>query len=124
LFVYPDSEGEGLVVAIYVDDIILGGSCEGNLNQMKLELIQKFEIKDLGQLHHFLGVKVIQNQPGGLIWIGQPSYIDKILHSFDMHESKPVDSPVNCDVKLVPCDNPVESANVPSGSWKPFVFVY
>ena len=66
------SEGELLVVAIYVDDIILGGSCEANLNQMKLELSQKFEMKDSGQLHHFLGVKVIQDQPGGLIWIGQP----------------------------------------------------
>jgi len=78
---------------------------------MKLELSQKFKMKDLGQLHHFLGVKVIQDQPGGLIWIGQPSYIDKILHSFDMHKSKPVGSPVNCDVKLVSCDNPEDVYN-------------
>ena len=40
LYVYTDSEGEMLVVAIYVDDIILGGRCEAKLNQIKLELSQ------------------------------------------------------------------------------------
>ena len=54
---------------------------------------------------------MIQDQPGGSIWIGQPSYIDKILYSLDMHESKPVGYPVNCDVKLVPCDNPEDVYN-------------
>ena len=48
LYFYTDSEGEFLVVAIYVDDIILGGRHETELNQMKLELSQKFEMKDLG----------------------------------------------------------------------------
>jgi len=105
LYVYVDSEGELLVVAIYVDDIILGGRHETKLNQMKLQLSQKFEMKDLGQLHHFLGVKVIQDLFSGSIWIGQPSYIDKLLQTSDMNDSKPVASPVNCDVKLVPCDN-------------------
>ena len=31
-------------------------------------------MKDLGPLHHFLGVKVVQDQLTGVIWIGQPSY--------------------------------------------------
>jgi len=62
-------------------------------------------MKDLGRLHHFLGVKVIQDQFSGSIWIGQPSYIDKLLQTSDMNDSKPVASSVNCDVKLIPCDN-------------------
>ena len=111
LYVYSDSEGELLFVAIYVDDIILGGRIEAKLNEMKHELSQKFEMKDLGQLHHFLGVKVIQDQLNGSIWIGQPSYIDKILQTFDMCNSKPVGSPVNPDVKLVACDNPEDVCN-------------
>lgn len=63
------------------------------------------EMKDLGPLHHFLGVKVIQDQLSGSIWVGQPAYTEKILHRFDMQNSKPVSSPVNPDVKLTVCEN-------------------
>ena len=48
---------------------------------------------------------MIQDQLSGSIWSGQPSYIDKILQTSDMNDSKPVTSLVNCDVKLIPCDN-------------------
>jgi len=70
IYVYTDSEGELLVVAIYVDDIILEGRIKGKLNEIKHKLSQKFKIKGFGWLHHFLGVKVIQDQLSGSIWIG------------------------------------------------------
>ena len=62
LYVHANSEGEMLFAAVYVDDIILGGKSESKLNEVKWELSLKSEMKDLGPLHHFLGVKVIQNQ--------------------------------------------------------------
>ena len=31
------------------------------MNAVKKELSQTFEVKDLGSLHHFLGVKIIQD---------------------------------------------------------------
>ena len=83
LYVHSDSEGQIFVVAVYVDDIILGGSSTA----VKKELSGKFKMKDLGPLHHFLGVKIIQDQLTGMIWMGQPSYVEKILQKFDMHNS-------------------------------------
>ena len=111
LYVHTNSEGEMFVVAVYVDDIILGGKSESKLNEVKRELSQKFEMKDLGPLHHFLGVKVIQDQLSESIWVGQPMYTERILHRFDMHNSKPVSSPVNPDVKLTACENPDDVCN-------------
>ena len=35
-------------------------------------------MKDLGLLHYFLGVKVVQNSSTGEIWIGQPAYTEKL----------------------------------------------
>ena len=70
------------LVAVYVDDIVLGGRSEAEMNAVKEELSQKFEMKDLGPLHHFLGVTVIQDQLAGVIWIGQPSYTEKILQKY------------------------------------------
>ena len=101
LYVRLDSEGEMFLVAVYVDDIILGGRSEAKLNAVKEELSRRFEMKDLGPLHHFLGVKVIQDRLTGVIWIGQPSYTEKILQKFGMYDSKPVSTPVNPNLKLV-----------------------
>ena len=67
---------------MYVDDIILGGRSELKLKAVKRELSEKFEMKDLGQLHHFLRVKIIQDWFTGVIWIGQPLYTEKVLHQF------------------------------------------
>ena len=106
LHVHANSEREMFVVAVYVDDIILGSKNESILRQMKQELSTKFDMKDLGPLHHFLGVTVIQDQLGENIWIGQPTYTEKVLHRFDMHNSKPVSSPINPNVKLSACENP------------------
>ena len=56
-------------------------------------------MKDLGQLHHFLGVKIVQDWFTGVIWIGQPSYTEKVLHQFGMNECKPVSTTTNSDIK-------------------------
>ena len=101
LYINLDSEEEVFVVAVYVDDIILGGRSEAKMSEVKAELRQKFEMKDLGILHHFLGVKIIQDQLAGVIWIGQPVYTEKILQRYGMQDSKPVNTPVSPDIKLV-----------------------
>ena len=111
LYVESDSEGEMFIVAVYVDDIILGGKSESKLMEVKKELSKTFEMKDLGPLHHFLGVKIIQDSITGTIWIGQQSYTEKILQRFGMHNSKPVGTPVNPDIKLIAGENPDDVCN-------------
>ena len=77
-----DSEGEIFVEAVYMDDINLGGKSESKLMQVKKELSKTFEMKDLGPLHHFLEVKIIQDSITVTIWIDQQSYTEKILMHF------------------------------------------
>ena len=74
LYDHFDSEGVMFLVVVYVDDIVLGGRSKAKMNAVKEQLSQKFEMKDLGPLNHFLGVNIIQDQLTGVIWIGQPSY--------------------------------------------------
>ena len=106
LYTRINSGGEMFLVAVYVDDIILGGRNESEMNTVKKELGHRFEMKDLGKLHHFLGITVIQDQLAGTIWIGQPFYTEKTLQRYEMHECKPVSTPVNPDSKLVAADGP------------------
>ena len=101
LYVHTDQGGEMSLVAVYVDDLILGGRSGSKMTAVKRELSCRFEMKDLGALHHFLGIKVVQDLLTEVIWIGQPLYVKKILQRYQMQECKPVNTPVTHDVKLV-----------------------
>ena len=50
-----------MFIGVYVDDIILAAKNEKQLKQVKEDLSNKFDIKDLGELKYFLGIKVEQN---------------------------------------------------------------
>ncbi len=45
-------------IVIYIDDLILVCNNKDKLLQVKEELSRKFEMKDLGDLHFFLGMEV------------------------------------------------------------------
>ena len=66
---YVTSEEEIFIIAVYVDDILLSGKSDQMMVRIKETLAWRFEMKDLGMLHHFLGVKVVQNSSTGEIWI-------------------------------------------------------
>ena len=98
---YVNSEGELFIIAVYVDDILLAGKDKRKMNEIKQTLSSQFEVKDMGELHYFLGVKVIQNHEERSIWIGQPTYTSSIIEHFGLKEAKSVATPVNTAIKLV-----------------------
>jgi len=71
LYVLSDLEGYFIIVAAYVDDIILGGRSESKLNEVKRGLSKQFNMKDLGPLHHFVVVTINQDSRDKNIWIKQ-----------------------------------------------------
>ena len=74
---------------------------EAKMNAVKKELSHRFEMKNLRQLHYFLGVKVFHDWDIGVVWIGQPVYTGKTPQRYGRQNSKPISTPVNPDVKLV-----------------------
>lgn len=52
---------------MYVDDIILTGNEEGEMNNLKGKLANDFQIKDLGTLKYFLGTKFARSKQGILV---------------------------------------------------------
>ena len=84
---YMSTEGEMFLIAIYVDDILLAGKSIERLNAVKQALSQQFQVKDMGELHYFLGVKVVQEHKAGIVWIGQQSYTENILRKFGMEDA-------------------------------------
>ena len=62
---YVASEGEILLIAVYVDDILLAGKDDERIAAVKQTFSQEFQVKDMGELHYFLGLKVVQDQETG-----------------------------------------------------------
>ena len=91
-----------MFIGVYVNDIILAANNEKQLKQVKEDLSNKFDIKDLGELKYFLGIKVEQNKESGSIWIGQPAYTENLLKRLGMQDSKPTSTPVEASSKLKP----------------------
>ena len=64
-------------------------------------ICERFDMKDLGKLHHFLGMWVVQDDESGDVWIGQPTYVEKVLEKYSMQDAIAVSTPVDVSAKLV-----------------------
>eukprot|EP00253_Pinus_taeda_P002676 PITA_02676 len=63
--VYTKKVGNSLIILVlYVDDLILTGSDPNLINHVKSSFKKKFEMTDLGHLHYFLGLQVLQSKEG------------------------------------------------------------
>ncbi|CAL2266202.1 unnamed protein product [Prunus armeniaca] len=92
-------EGVGtLIVSIYVDDIVYTGSSDEMMEEFKAEMMCKYEMSDLGLLHHFLGMGVTQTE--GSIFIHQKKYALTLLDKFGLKDCKCVSTPLVATDKL------------------------
>ena len=64
VFVGPD-----LVIAVYVDDIMMIGRHKTIINDFKSQLSKKFNIKDIGEAIDYLGIEIVQNRAAGTLKI-------------------------------------------------------
>ena len=110
--VYVTSLGEMcIIILVHVDDLLLACKSEKRMAEIKEELAKQFVMKDMSKVHHFLGIKVIQNLNDEEVWIGQPAFTRSVLENFGMENSKPVTTPVDLSSKLVKAVNGSEKIN-------------
>eukprot|EP00253_Pinus_taeda_P019892 PITA_19892 len=85
--VYTKKVGKSLIILVlYVDDLTLTGSDPNLINHVKSNLKKEFEMKDLGYLHYFLGLEVLQSKEG--ISLSQSKYACDLLRHFHMEHCK------------------------------------
>ena len=77
--IYMSSDGEFSIIGVYVDDFVIAAKSPEKINQVKTALSQKFDMKDLAELHEFLGVKVRRKGQGGLVNLDLPSQFSKSM---------------------------------------------
>jgi len=83
-----------LLVLVYVDDMAIAGPDGIHLVSLKSFLSKDFEITDLGELKHILGILVSRDRPRHLIYLNQAAYIQQMITRFGMEGSSPVSTPL------------------------------
>lgn len=91
LFIY-NKNGIVAYFLVYVDGIILKGNNTKFLEKFVMQLSNRFSLKDLGPLHYFLGVEVINTQNG--LFLSQHRYILDLLEQYNMTGAKDVVTPM------------------------------
>jgi histone deacetylase 1/2 len=82
-----------MFLLIYVDDIIVTGSSDCAIAALLQDLNKYFAIKDLGDLHYFLGIEVKKIKNGLLLT--QEKYATDILDRVGMHNCKSAPTPLS-----------------------------
>ena len=91
--------GECVIICLYVDDMLIFGTCIDIVSRTKLFLGSKFEMKDMGETNMILGVRIIRKRDS--ILLSREQYTEKLLRKFEYYDFKPMSTPYDANNKLI-----------------------
>jgi hypothetical protein len=106
LYIKKDEKEHIVLISLYVDDLIITGNASKLIDEIKKQLSQVFEMKDLGELHYCLGLEVWKEN--GVTLVTQSKYTRELLQRFDMNGCKVMSTPLEQNVKLCSDDETKE----------------
>ena len=89
-FVKADEQGTSIILAAYVDDLVIMGRTPELTKIAKDELKEKFKVKDLGQVNWLLGITVERDMKSGTFVIHQHKYIQDMVTKYGQEGSASV----------------------------------
>ncbi|KAI3498732.1 hypothetical protein L1887_09191 [Cichorium endivia] len=87
-----------LIVGVYVDDLIVTGTSEQEVEFFKKQMKQDFDMSDLGELSFYLGIEVQQSKDK--FTISQGGYAKRILQVAGMEDCNPAKYPMEPKMPL------------------------
>nr|ABA96872.1 retrotransposon protein, putative, Ty1-copia subclass [Oryza sativa Japonica Group] len=96
---YRHGGGEGVILCLYVDDILIFWTSLNVIEEVKDYLSKSFEMKDLGEADVILNIKLPRGYEGGITLV-QSHYVDKVLSRFGYSDCKPAPTPYDPSVLL------------------------
>src|SRR5271170_2157100 len=87
LYIQRDGE-DFIIVLLYVDDLALASNSREKLDKFKRSLMEEFEMKDLGELSWFLGMRVTRDRKRRTFSIDQSRYIKKMVSDNRLSEGR------------------------------------
>jgi len=82
-----------IIMAIYVDDMIIAVNNIQFWNEFKYKLMNRFKMKDLGELKWILGIRITRNEND--IRIDQELYLTNVISKYLPKNTKPRNVPIS-----------------------------
>ena len=89
-----------VILVMYVDDMLIAKSSMAEINRLKQQLAENFEMKDLGPAKQILGMRILRNRSEGILKLSQEKYIHKLLDRFYLEDSKIRNTPLGSHLKF------------------------
>ena len=88
LYTKKAKDGSLILLIIYVDDMLIADKSWYEIDALKMGLPKTFDMKDVGDANHILGMRIIQDRNQKLLYSSQKEYIGKerflVLHCLHM----------------------------------------
>ncbi|MCO5601983.1 hypothetical protein L7F22_056110 [Adiantum nelumboides] len=94
------------MLILYVDDMLIAGRSKKDIADLKTKLKDKFDMKDLGEANHILGMRITHDRKKRLLYLSQKEYVHKFLDRFNMQKGKALSTPLSTYLKLSKDDCP------------------
>jgi hypothetical protein len=83
----PPWWGQGVILYLYVNDILIFGISLDVINEVKTFLCQSIDMNDTGEADVILNIKLIKGE--NEITLMQSHYVEKVLSHFSYKDIKP-----------------------------------
>ncbi len=94
-----------IILAIFVDDLLLIEAFRSEIQNIKDSLQKRFCIVDLGSATYHLRIIVIQYRTNRILCLGQLGYLDQVLRTNRILDSKPVATPIDTSLVTATIDH-------------------
>jgi len=98
-------------IAVYVDDLLMVGHSDDEIERVLTGLETQYGMKRLGDAEYILGIQIIRDADGS-ITLSQRAYLVDILARFDMTDCKSASTPMEHNLKLLPGTSPASAEEV------------
>ncbi|CAM8910370.1 unnamed protein product [Rhodiola kirilowii] len=95
-----DNSGNGVIICLYVDDMLIFGTKQKQIDLTKDFLSSSFAMKDMGEADVILGIRIKRKNKS--ITLSQSHYVEKVLKKFNCLSCSPISTHMDPSVKLMP----------------------
>ncbi|KAG8503054.1 hypothetical protein CXB51_000810 [Gossypium anomalum] len=90
-----------IYLLLYVDDMLIASKSQKEIDKLKAQLNEEFEMKDLGEAKKILGMEISRDRQRGKLCLNQKQYLKNVLQCFGVNENtKHVSTPLASHLKL------------------------
>ena len=88
------------IIAIHVDDQMILAESILEMQRLKDSLKLQFKMKNMGEVHYYVGVCIVQDKETKQVYLHQGLYIEQMLRKFGQTQAKSVSTPADLNIGL------------------------